>query len=300
MKKMNKLLPLFGSLLAIACSNEPAADPDMAIERIPSSISIRAKADQRWHAGDVISVFDIDLKKVNLSTVNENVFDASFSTSEWTGKTPLFATSCSSKSSMKCTEDGIMTVVVKTTQEMKETGVCSGDGTASVGVVTGTPGSYSAKMDNITAFIRIDIQSSIIAKVVASAPGKEVMCGTVNVDYSKFLLGDKGFWTPTAGEKTYSTVSIIPSPKGSAISGESLFKEGTFLMGILPGTYSKGFEFKVYDDDGSLILKTELAKDGITVERNGELEIVLKVDSSAEYSGVSSETVTTGEGVDLD
>lgn len=282
------------ALLASACSSSPAADVGPAIERVPSSISIRAASQNLWSNKDVMSVFDEEGTRVNFTTSQDNVPNATFSTTEWTGKAPVYAAFCSKKNETTCTPGGVMGVFIKSAQSVSAKEKCSKDGEASVGLISGSPGSYAVEMFSITGFIRMQVKSSIVTKISATAVGSEKMAGYVDVDYASISSGKEDFWIPTDGKSTYSTVSIVPSAGGC-------FAVGDYLISVLPGKYSKGIKLTSYDDEGTALSETVIgAEEGLTLKRNDEIPVIIEIDSAFEFPGLGFEGVGKGDIVEFD
>lgn len=293
MKRTILILPA-AALLAAACSEKPAAEEKPAVERVPSTISIRAVSEHLWAAKDAISVFDVEGARVDFGTTSDNVPAATFSTSSWTGKAPVYAAFCSKKNDVTCTPDGVMGVFLKSSQGVTAKEKCPKDGEASVGKISGSPGSYEVNMLSISAFVRVNLKTGIVAKVNASAVGGEVMTGYVDVDYSKISAGDADFWTPTDSKSTLQNASIVPAAGGC-------FSSGVYLISILPGKYAQGIKLTVFDDEGKSLSTTVLGEtDGIVLGRGEEVSATVEIDGDFEIPGTGFEPVSFGDTVNYD
>ena len=293
MKLLYCLLPAI-ALLASACSNSPAADMDPAIERVPSSISIRAASQNLWSNKDVMSVFDEEGTRVNFTTSQDNVPNATFSTSEWTGKAPVYAVFCSRKNETTCTPGGVMGVFIKSAQSVSAKEKCSKDGEASVGLISGSPGSYEVSMKNVSAFIKVNLKTGVVGKISVSSIAGETMAGYVDVDYSKISSDQNDFWTPTGDKSVFSSASIVPA-------STACFEKGNYLISILPGDYSKGISFTACDDEDNVLAKGTISEgQSLKVNRNDIVEVTVEIDSSFEFNGISTENVPSGDTVYFD
>lgn len=293
MKTAVKLLtPLL--ILSAACSKQPAAEKNPAIERIPESITIKGCSERIWANTDVMSVFDTDLTKVNFRTSNDNVPTASFTASNWTCKAPIWAAFSPSKDTNACTEDGIFSVIIKANQAIAAPDRCSKDSEAAVGKITGSPGSYEVQMKNVSGFIRVKLNTGIVAKMKATAIGKEIMNGYIDVDYAKIEAGAKDFWKITEGKSSSKEAVATPAKDGC-------FPAGEWLISILPGTYSQGIKISMYNDEETEIYSTTLGEGtGIEILRNDEVTVEVTIDASAGYNGISNEGVTPGQTIGYD
>ena len=281
-------------LLAVSCSPEPAAEQERAVERIPDAITIRAHSELLWSNKDAISVFDAEFRRVNFTTSQDNVPSATFSSSSWTGKAPVYAVFCSRRNETTCTPSGVMGVFIKGTQTAGDKGHCPKDGEAAVGIITGSPGSYDVNMKNVGAFIKVNVKTGIVGKINVSSKAGETMTGYVDVDYAKISAGLDGFWTPTHGKTVSASASLVPA------SG-TCFEKGEYLISILPGTYSGGISFVAYDDEGTVLCREILGEtSGVTLKRNGEIPVTITIDSSFEFPGTGFEGVSTGDILEYD
>lgn len=278
--------------LAAACSKQPAAEDEKAIERIPESISIKANSERMWSNTDVLSVFDSDLNKVNLRTTSDNVPSAQFTTSSWTGKHPLQAAFCCDKDVNEYVPEGIFRLVIKDRQTFRTRESSSKEGEAAVGYITGSPGSYEVDMKNVCAFIRAKLNNPIIASIKATAVGGETMNGFIDVDYDKLVEGSDDFWKLTEGKDGSSTVTA--TFKGGC------FETGWYLISVLPGTYSKGIRLSFLNDEDTEILEMTIGEEGLTLGRNQEVMAEVDIDTSAGHDGVTHEGVTPGQGTGYD
>lgn len=287
------LLPAL-TLIVAACSDRPAAEAEGAIERVPETVTVRAHSERLWSNKDVISVFDTDFNKVNLTTSQDNVPSATFSTKAWTGRLPVYAAFCSRKNETTCTPEGVMGVFIKSAQSTDKKDRCPKDGEAAVGKITGSTGSYEVRMKNVSAFIKVSLKTGIVGKINVSSIGGETMTGYVDVDYAKISDGQDDYWTPTYGKSVFESASLVPVSTTS-------FERGEYLISILPGVYSKGISFTAYNDEGNLLAKGIIGEEqGLIVNRNDIVEVTVEVDSSFEFNGISSENVPTGDTVYFD
>lgn len=287
------LLPAL-TLIVAACSDRPAAEAEGAIERVPETVTVRAHSERLWSNKDVISVFDTDFNKVNLTTSQDNVPSATFSTKAWTGRLPVYAAFCSRKNETTCTPEGVMGVFIKSAQSTDKKNYCSKDGEAAVGEITGSTGSYEVSMKNVSAFVKVNLKTGIVGKISVSSIGGETMTGYVDVDYAKIIAGQDDYWAPTYGKSVSGSASLVPV-------STACFEKGEYLISILPGTYSKGIRFTAYDDEGKVLVKGAISEEqSLKVNRNDFLGVTVEIDSSFEFNGVSSENVPTGDTVYFD
>lgn len=287
------LLPAL-TLIVAACSDRPAAEAEGAIERVPETVTIRAHSERLWSNKDVISVFDTDFNKVNLTTSQDNVPSATFSTKAWTGRLPVYAAFCSRKNETTCTPEGVMGVFIKSAQSTDKKNYCSKDGEAAVGKITGSTGSYEVSMKNVSAFVKVNLKTGIVGKISVSSNAGETMTGYVDVDYAKIIAGQEDCWTPTYGKSVSTSASLVPATT-------ACFEKGEYLISILPGVYSKGISFTAYDDEGKVLVKGAISEEqSLKVNRNDFLGVTVEIDTSFEFNGVSSENVPTGDTVYFD
>ena len=294
MKRLISLIPALLALCAVSCSGSLAAEDEGAIERVPDAVSIRAQSENLWNKSDVISVFDAEFNKVNFKTVQDNVPAATFSTSAWTGKAPVYAAFCSRQNETTCTPDGVMGVFIKASQTSTKKGTCPKEGDASVGKITGSPGSYLVQMKSIAAFVKVNIKTKIVAKVNVTAIGGEIMNGYVDVDYAKLIAAEEPWWTPTDSKATNSSASLVAA-------GGACFDTGEHLVAILPGTYSKGLKITVYGDDSKPLANAVIGEtEGVSLKRGESVSFSVVIDTSSGYEGVSVEKPVVGPSLDFD
>ena len=237
-------------LIVAACSDRPAAEAEGAIERVPETVTIRAHSERLWSNKDVISVFDSDLNKVNLTTSQDNVPSATFSTKAWTGRLPVYAAFCSRKNETTCTPDGVMGVFIKSAQSTDRKNYCSKDGEAAVGKITGSTGSYEVSMKNVSAFVKVNLKTGIVGKISVSSNAGETMTGYVDVDYAKVAADNVDFWTETPAKSHSSSITLTPS--GDALENDA-FKAGSYYVSLLPQTYASGILFTLKNKSGDTL-----------------------------------------------
>ena len=259
--------------MAVSCTKEARTE----IVPIPGLLNISfftenpqiplSGGDICWSKSDTIMVFDEENNGIKFSTIDDRVSHAVFSTFNWSGKRPAYASLSNLPTMEAICENGIMAVRLPDQQWITDRNFPAKGTAASVGEVSGTEGAFAVEaMKNISGLIRITFENPNIAAVRIESNAGEPVAGTVRADYNKLAGGDTPFWTAISG-KTSTSVTVCPSRGVTNENG--CFNPDSIYVAVLPQTYAKGLKFSLLDKNGDTILsKNEGYEGGLTVHRN--------------------------------
>ena len=267
-----------GVAVALSCSKEPAKQDNPGLPKISNELVITANTSGTrtelgagnsvlWVNEDVLYVFDQDGTGVEFNMVSNNGTSASFETTEWTGKTPVYASCSQAGSDAACTAGGILTVKLATTQSIHAANTYGKNASVSVGKITDNVGTYTIdEMKNVTGLLGFSLKSTEVASIEISSVGSETMAGFVDVDYAKLAADNVNFWTETAAKAQSSTITVTPS--GDALDNGT-FKAGSYYISLLPQAYASGLQFTLKNKSGNIIgTQTIGATGGVTISRS--------------------------------
>ena len=239
-----------------------------------------------WTSNDVLVVFDNENTGVNFTTTADKTSYATFTTSNWTGKTPVYA-SCSQAGADAACSSGILTVKLDPAQVVKDKSTYAENASASVGIVSGNVGEYTiSEMKNVQGLIRFSLKTGFVGSISVEAVNGEAIAGFVDVDYSKIAGGESAFWTATPGKKQSSTITLTPD--GNAAK-DGLFDAGVYYVSVLPQTYAKGLRFVVMDKGGdTLCSRTVGSETGLSIARSK----IVKLDGNLDNIDTLPETIS--------
>lgn len=267
-----------GIALASSCSKEPAKQDNPGLPKISNELIITANTSSTrtelgagnsvlWVNDDVLYVFDQDGTGVAFDMVSNNGSSASFETSEWTGKTPVYASSSQAGNDAACNASGVFTVKLSPEQSIHAANTYGKNASASVGKITDNVGTYTIdEMKNVSGLLKFSLKSNEVASIVISAVGSETMAGFVDVDYAKVAADNANFWTETPAKSHSSSITLTPSD--DALENNA-FKAGSYYVSLLPQTYASGLLFTLKNKSGDTIgTQTIGATGGVTITRS--------------------------------
>ncbi len=224
-----------------------------------------------WARMDKLMVFDQDNVGYELGTTDVTT-RAIFYSYAWggKGKTPRYAAySKAPQEGIACTADGVMSVMLDGQQPVKAMNAYADNAIVSVGKITGNSTAYKiGSMKNISGLIKVAMSDPTAASITVEAIGGEIMAGYVDVDYAKIVSGEPAFWSPTPGKPHSSSVTITPVEGSDASTPDGCLKTGAYYVAVLPQFYAEGLRITVRYSDGSTLVRTLGATDGITVPRS--------------------------------
>lgn len=260
----------------LSCSKEPAIQENPGCPKISNELTINAVATKTalgnnnsviWVEEDVLVVFDHEGTGVEFEMISNEESSAYFKTSEWTGKTPVYASCSQAGSDAACSTDGILTVKLSPEQHIHAANTYGKNASASVGKIIDNVGSYSIdEMKNVMGLLGINLKSTEVASIEVEAIGSEKLAGIVDVNYAKLDADDSDFWTATSSKEQSS--KIIVKPVDDALENDC-FKAGSYYISLLPQTYAQGLQFTLKDKNNQLLATQTIGADsGVTINRS--------------------------------
>lgn len=259
-----------------SCSKEPAQQPAPGCPKISNELTITAKAATKtalngtsvvWRNTDVLVVFDNDGTGVQFATEDHDAAAATFTTTDWTGKTPMYASSSQAGAEAAGTPAGLLTVKLDPQQNIHAIGTYGANASASVGKITDNVGTYSIEaMKNVMGLVEFTLKTNVVASIEVESVGGEKVAGFVDVDYALLVADDAGFWTATASKEQSSRITLLPVD--DAIENGT-FKAGVYYVSLLPQKYAQGLKFTLKDKDGAVLATRKIGTAaGLTIGRS--------------------------------
>lgn len=294
--KLTNLFFIAAATLAVAasCSKEPSkVTPSAAL--VSNELTITAGSEtkayldangatpvMKWRNTDVLVVFDDELAGVELTTADANgATTATFTTTEWTGKTPKYAAAyCPNYGESRiltAPSDGVMSVKFRATLPIDNLNTSGFMSSAMVGKVEENAGAYTiSEMKNVMGYLGFTLSKNTAKKVTVESIGGEPVSGWVDVDYAKLVANNPAFWTATTGKAQETKITLTPST--NAKTG-NCFKAGTYYTSLLPQTYTQGLKITVYDESDAVIAEQTIgATAGITITRSEKVKVSSAID----------------------
>lgn len=225
---------------------------------------INAEAPSTWMADDVVAVFDQDNASVPFTTT-ETAASAMFSTTEWTGKTPVYAAFTSGTAAYDVASNNV-TLTVPVQQQISAGTDSDHKAMPAVAEIKSTDSDFGvAPMTNVAGRVAMTFMSDTKVKSVKiQGVADEAIAGTF-----KYNVNDQSIT-----EASETIVTITPS-------GETFEGGSTVYAAVLPGNYASGLKVTLTLIDNSLMVKTFGENGGIVVERNKDVILPEIVDLPA-------------------
>lgn len=256
---------------AASCSKE-LGDNGKAVNNVPMSIlatdetsspDVRTLLDKEndgqcgvvFTSSDKLFVFgekEGDIQGVQFSTNDKGRKKSyAFTTKDWPeGYTPIYAITSTLKDAKQvCTSDGKITLQVNNEEQRYAwSGSYATNTTTHVGEVE----SSQTTLKNVCGLINFCVKNDDITKIVVSGNNGEVLGGWVTVDYSKMASDLTGFYTPEVDgvKKLNLSVAETLDNKEERVTNGCFPTDTSFFISILPGEYTAGLTFKLFNSKG--------------------------------------------------
>ena len=310
MKTIIKTLALsaIAAMTLWSCAEEPIQPEELPGENIeqpevtgiPLTIAVGAETktvfDEKsrqayWQKTDKLYVFDNENAGVEFTADQEgSALKASttFSTENWTGKTPLYA-AYSRAAAPSSTSTGVLRVKVPSEQMINNANSFAQTANPSVGKVEMVEEAYVVEeMKNVGALIVFTFKDGTqVTSVTIEGGNGEQVAGEVDVTYSDLKWAAVENGAATKVELTSNASNAKLSTDGCFRTRDDAGNILKYYAVILPGTYSKGLKFTLKMKDGSTLEKTVGASAGLTVERNS----VKGFDKAIDFTGEEEDFV---------
>ena len=283
MKTINRIFA-FGMAFAalLSCSKAENAAPKLP-EETGNHLSITAGTESKtvlrngdevqWSSTDKLLVFDNENACVQFDNVSAEspTATATFSTSNWTGKTPVIALHSGAELGNHSYDGSKVTAYLNPTQKIVNKSSYSKTSALSVGVISDNGSGYVVgEMKNCFALLKLTFSDATVQSVVMTGNNDEILAGWADITYNS----GNPTWAVNASKA--GSKSIKAFPEGSGATNNAFATTVSYYIAVYPQTLSKGFTITMTRADGKSATRT--INSSVTLQRSVIKEFEATID----------------------